>query len=249
MNMDTVVVYSLVFLFGLLFGSFYNVVALRTLSREKLTFPPSHCTNCKHRLSFLDLFPVFSYMFLRGKCRYCKTKISPIYPIGELLTAVSYTLIVHTFGFTMEGIIQIVFITVMIWATMTDLKKTIVPNRFVIIGLALVLTLRFIDGTDITHYLISSVVSFGALLLILILSGGKMGGADVKLYALIGLSIGLMDSVGSLFYAAFIALAFQVPIIIKNKGKVDREKEIPFVPFITLGVLCTYVFDLFNFTI
>lgn len=247
--MDTVVVYSLVFLFGLLLGSFYNVVALRTLSGEKLAFPPSHCTKCNHRLSALDLFPVLSYMFLRGKCRYCSAKISPIYPIGELLTASSYTLIVHTFGFTMEGLIQIVFITIMIWATMTDLKETIVPNRFVVIGLVLVLTLRIFHGADLSHYLLSSVVSFAALLLILILSGGKMGGADVKLYALIGLSIGLMDSVGSLFYAAFIALAFQIPIIIKNKGKVDREKEIPFVPFITLGVLCTYIFDLFNFTV
>lgn len=249
LDMDTIIVYGFVFLIGLIFGSFYNVVALRTLSGEKLAFPPSHCTSCQHRLSILDLFPVFSYMFLGGKCRYCKAKISPIYPTGELLTAVSYTIVVHTFGFTMEGLIQIVFITVMIWATMTDLKETMVPNRFVVVGLTLVLSLRLIDGVDITHYLMSSAVSFGALLLILILSRGKMGGADVKLYALIGLSIGLMDSVGSLFYAALIALAFQVPIIIKNKGKIDREKEIPFVPFITLGVLCTYLFNLFNFTV
>lgn len=248
MSIDTIIVYGFVFLIGLLFGSFYNVVALRTLSGEKLAFPPSHCTNCEHRLSALDLVPVFSYTFLRGKCRYCKTKISPIYPIGELLTASSYTLIIHTFGFTMEGLIQIVFITVMIWATMTDLKETIVPNRFVVIGLIAVLSLRVIDGTDLRFYLISGVSAFALLLLIFIFSRGKMGGADVKLYALIGLSIGILGAAGSLFYAAMIGLLFQIPLIIKNKGKIDRAKEIPFVPFITLGILCTYVYNLFNFT-
>lgn len=248
MNIDSIVVYSFVFIFGLIVGSFYNVIALRTLSGEKLSFPPSHCTKCNHRLSFLDLFPVFSYVFLRGKCRYCKEKISPIYPIGELLTATSYTIIISQFGFTMDGLIQIVFITVMIWATMTDLKSTFVPDRFVIIGLTLVLILRIIHGVDLVSYLIASASSFGLLLLILVLSKGKMGGADVKLYALIGLSIGLMDSIGSLFYASILGVLFQLPLIIANKGKVDREKEIPFVPFITLGVLCTYLFDLFHFT-
>jgi len=248
LNMDAIVVYSFVFIFGLIVGSFYNVIALRTLSGEKLSFPPSHCTKCNHRLSFLDLFPVFSYVFLKGKCRYCKAKISPIYPIGELLTASSYTIIISEFGFTMDGLIQIVFITVMIWATMTDLKSTFVPDRFVIIGLTLVLILRIIHGVDLVSYLIASAASFGLLLLILVLSKGKMGGADVKLYALIGLSIGLMDSVGSLFYASILGVLFQLPLIIANKGKVDREKEIPFVPFITLGVLCTYLFDLFHFT-
>ena len=248
MNIDLITMYGLVFVFGLILGSFYNVIALRTLSGESLAFPPSHCANCNHRLSLFDLFPVFSWVFLGGKCRYCKNKISPIYPIGELLTAVSYTFIVYKFGFTMGALIQIVFITVMIWSTMTDLKETMVPDRFVIIGLIAVLTLRIIDGDNLSYFLISSAASFGILLLILILSGGKMGGADVKLYALIGLSIGLQDSMASLFYASIIALIFQVPMLIKNKGKVDRTKEIPFVPFITLGVLCTYLFNVFNFT-
>lgn len=232
---------------GLVLGSFYNVVALRALSGEKLAFPPSHCTSCNHQLGVLDLFPVLSYTFLGGKCRYCKTKISPIYPFGELLTATSYTLIVYQFGLTMEALIQIAFITFLIFSTVTDLKETLVPNRFIVIGLALVGILRVIHGQDLAMYLISAVVSFGVMFLILILSGGKMGGADVKLYSLIGLSIGWMDSMGSLFYASMIALVVQGIILILNKGKFDRSKEIPFVPFITLGVLCTYFLTFFRF--
>lgn len=246
MNTDLLVIYGTIFIFGLVLGSFYNVVALRTLSGESLAFPPSQCANCNHRLHLLDLVPVFSWLFLRGKCRYCGDKISPIYPIGELLTAGSYTLIFHQFGFTMEALIQIVFITVMIWATMTDFKSTMVPDRFVVIGLISVLLLRIISGGDVIPYLIAAAVSFTILFLMLVFSGGKMGGADVKLYSLIGLSIGLQHAMGSLFYAAIIALMVQVPIIIANKG-VDRGKEIPFVPFITLGVLATYVLDIFVF--
>lgn len=247
LNIDLIVIYGTIFIFGLVLGSFYNVIALRTLSGESLAFPPSHCAKCNHRLSLFDLVPILSWLFLKGKCRYCRDKISPIYPIGELLTAFSYTFIVYQFGFTMTALIQIVFITAMIWSTMTDLKATMVPDRFIVIGLIAVLILRIIHGENLVYYLISSIISFAILFVIFWLSGGKMGGADVKLYSLIGLSIGVMDAMGSLFYASVIALLFQIPLIIKNKGKIDRTKEIPFVPFITLGVLCTYVLDFFKF--
>lgn len=248
-NAEGAFIYMFIFLIGLILGSFYNVVALRTLNGGSLSFPPSHCIKCKHRLSIADLFPVLSYLFLKGKCRYCGAPISRIYPIGELLTAVSYTLIIYQFGFSMMALIQIVFITIMIWSTVTDLKETIVPDRFIVIGLTLVLILRAIYGVDFVHFIVSGIVSFGSLFLIFILSNGKMGGADVKLYALIGLSIGWVDSLGSLFYASIIGLLFQIPSIVKSKGQIDREKEIPFVPFITLGVLCTYVFSFFDFAI
>lgn len=235
---------ALVFLFGLLLGSFYNVVSMRTLKGGNLSYPPSNCVHCNHRLSPLDLVPVMSYSFLRGKCRYCKEKISPIYPFTELLTATSYALIVYQFGLTMETAIQLTLITILILSTVTDLKEMIVPDRFIVIGLILVLTLRIIDG-DIVSYLIAGAIAFSGMLLIMIVN--KMGGADVKLYALIGLSIGLMDSVGSLFYAAIIATLFYMFMLIIKKREVTRKLEIPFVPFITLGVLCTYFLEFFRF--
>lgn len=237
-----------VFVFGLVFGSFFNVVALRTLKGEKLDYPPSHCVNCNHNLAAKDLVPVFSWLYLRGKCRYCKEKISPIYPFVEFLTGVSYTLIVYEFGFTLETFIQIIFITIMMIATSADLKEKIIPDRFFLIGLALVLILRIVKGDDLGHYLLSSAIAFGVLLLILLLSKGRMGGADVKLYALIGLSIGWVDSLGSLFYASFVAVAFYIVMnFINKKGKITGKTEIPFVPFITIGVLMTYFLPYFKF--
>lgn len=238
-------VYAIVFFISLFLGSFYNVVALRSLTGESLAFPASHCTTCNHTLGPLDLFPVMSWLFLKGKCRYCGAPISPIYPFGEILTAISYTLIVWKYGFTFDTIIHLVFVTVLVVATVTDLKETIVPNKITFIGIALVGILRVVNGEHIIEYLLSGLVSFGILYAIMVLSGGKMGGADVKLYALIGLAVGFSASIASLFYASIVGLVINLPIMIK-KGE---STKIPFVPFITVGVLLTYIVNLYSFII
>lgn len=237
------VIYAGIFFISLFFGSFYNVVALRTLSGENLAFPASHCTTCNHNLGPFDLVPVLSWTFLGGKCRYCGAKISAIYPFGELLTAISYTLMVWKFGFSYETVIHIVFITVLIWATITDLEEMVVPDKFTLIGIVLVGALRILGPEPALNFFISGAVSFSILFAVLLLSGGKMGGADVKLYALIGLSVGLSASIASLFYASIIGVVIILPIMLK-KGK---SVKIPFVPFITLGVLGTYIINLYSF--
>lgn len=247
LELSVIIVTALFFIFGLLFGSFFNVVGIRTLNGEGLSYPPSHCMNCKHNLSFWDLFPVFSWLFLRGKCRYCRIPISPIYPVIELLTAVSYAIVGYTYGLSFETLIHIVFITVLVLCTATDLKEMIVPDRFIAVGLILILGLRIIDGSNILEYALSGAGAFLGMLIIFLASRGRMGGADVKLYALIGLTIGWMDSIGSLFYASFAALLYTVIASLLNKKGINMKKEIPFVPFITIGVLCTYLLDFFKF--
>lgn len=230
----------LVFIVSLFLGSFYNVVALRTVKGESIAFPPSHCTSCNHRLGAKDLVPVISWLTLGGKCRYCKSPISKIYPFGELLTAVSYTLMVWKYELTLEALIHIIMISVLIWATVSDLKTMEVPDRFVLIGTALVIPLRYIQADNLEQfgfYIISGIACF-AVMFILLLVGG-MGGADVKLYALIGLTLGVYDGGISLFYAAFVATAYHLPSMLNKKVK--GKTEIPFVPFITVGVLLTYV--------
>lgn len=241
----------LAFVFGLIFGSFFNVVALRTLKGESVSFPPSHCVNCNHNLAAKDLVPVFSWLYLKGKCRYCGVKISPIYPFIEFLTGVSYAIIVYQFGLTSEALIQIVFITILAIASSADLKEQLVPDRFVAIGLVLVIIMRlfFNETGEIVYYLISMVAAFGMMFLIYLLSKGRLGGADIKLYALIGLSIGIMDSVGSLFYSSFVAVIvyYSMNIFMKKDEKVTGKTVIPYVPFITIGVLMTYFLPYFKF--
>ena len=237
-----ITVLGLVFFISLFLGSFYNVVGLRTLTGENMVSDRSECVFCKHELSFLDLFPVFSYLFLGGKCRYCKEKISFIYPFGELLTAIAYTLIISKFGFSLEGLIQLVFIIVMIISTITDLKEQIVPNQFIVIGIIGVLALRLIFKIDILSSLLGGLGAFGVLYLVYIISEGRMGGADVKIYGLIGLAIGFIDSMLSLFYASCVALV--VSLIVHRASSDIGKVKIPFIPFITIGVLMTYYLDL-----
>lgn len=90
----------LVVIFGLVIGSFLNVCICRIANEESIAFPPSHCTNCGYELKAKDLIPVLSYIFLGGKCRSCKEKISIQYPIVEILNAILYIAIYLKFGFT-----------------------------------------------------------------------------------------------------------------------------------------------------
>lgn len=229
----------LVFIISLFLGSFYNVVGLRILKGEDFIRTPSACTSCNHKLGPLDLVPVFSWVFLGGKCRYCKAKVSKIYPFGELLTATSYTLIFYSFNFqfSLEMAIHLVFITFMIIATVTDLKEKIVPDKLIVTGIVVIFILRAFNQVDFINYLLGGLISFGILFAIFLLSGEKMGGADVKIYALIGISIGLLGAINSLFYASIVALILNLD---KLKKK-NRKKEIPFLPFITIGVLLVYI--------
>jgi leader peptidase (prepilin peptidase)/N-methyltransferase len=125
----------------------------------------------------------------------------------------------------------------MIIATVTDLKEKIVPDKLIVTGIVVIFILRAFNQVDFINYLLGGLISFGILFAIFLLSGEKMGGADVKIYALIGISIGLLGAINSLFYASIVALILNLD---KLKKK-NRKKEIPFLPFITIGVLLVYI--------
>lgn len=229
---------TLMFIFGLFFGSFYNVVAMRTLKGENIVISRSHCTNCGHELGPLDLVPVFSYLFLKGQCRYCKTKISPLYLVGELITGITFALIYWLFGFNLDFAIHAVTGSMLVILVITDLIEKTVPNRIVLVAFIAVLILRIFKGENLVFYLISSVAVFGLLFMVMVLSGGKLGGGDVKLYAVIGLTIGIWHSLISIFLASLGALIVIIPQILLKR--IDWKHPIPFVPFIWIGVLLSY---------
>lgn len=238
--------YAIVFfIIGLIFGSFYNVVGLRIVKGESLSYPPSHCVKCNHKLSPLDLVPVLSWVCLRGKCRYCKVNISKIYPFGELLTAFGYATIIYTQGLTTASIVHIVFYTILVIATVSDLEIMEISDKLIGVGFALVFLLKLIFSDVSWMVFLDVVIPFVLLYLIYILSNDRMGGADVKIYPLIGLAIGFEEAIGSLVYAAWIATAISIPLIIKGKG--NLKVKLPFFPFITLGVLMTYIYSVTNF--
>src|SRR5690554_1351765 len=153
-----------VFVFGLCFGSFFNVVALR-LAEEKGLFSSnrSYCPHCKTTLSWKDLFPVFSFVFLRGKCRYCKASISPLYATGELVSGLTFVLLYSQFGLTLELLPHLVLGIALIVSTVSDLRKRIVLNSVVAVSLVGVLVSRLILWEGVQFYLISAAIVFAVL--------------------------------------------------------------------------------------
>jgi len=230
---------TLYIILGLFIGSFLNVVALRIPNKESIIYPPSHCPTCNHRLSFLDLVPIFSYLGLKGKCRYCGEKISPIYPFGEFITLIVFLLIPYYFGYSKELIVAYPFAIIMIAITLSDIRYHIIPNAITYPGFILLLILRlFVHTGSIWTYLIGTLVGGGLLLFIAILSRGGMGGGDVKIYFIIGLVLGWQQTLLSIFFAS--AIGAIVGVLLIALGLVKRKQMVPFGPSIFLGTMLAY---------
>jgi prepilin signal peptidase PulO-like enzyme (type II secretory pathway) len=230
-----------VFIFGLIFGSFFNVVAIRLLKGESIAFPPSHCPSCKQPLHPLDLIPVVSYLFLRGKCRYCNKRISSLYPFGELMTALSFYVVYKHIGISLELIPGSILVSVLVLAVMTDLRQKLILDRVTLPVVVMLLIMRmFVGEYSFWFYVIGGMVGFALLLVIAIISKGGMGGGDIKLYAAIGLALGPWLTMMSLVLASFIGAFVGLTLILL--GRVQRRDFIPFAPFIWLGTLVAYLY-------
>ncbi|WP_313801059.1 prepilin peptidase [Cytobacillus sp.] len=228
-------------IFTLILGSFFNVVAIRLLKKESVVFPPSHCPHCSHRLSILDLFPVLSYLFLKGKCRYCKTAISPLYPFGELLTAVSLFYIYKTIGISIEIIPAFILTILLIISVLTDIREHLILDKVTLplLGL-LVISRMFIGSEPFWYYLLGGLVGFSLLLFIAIISKGGMGGGDIKLYAAIGVTLGPSLTALSLVLASFAGAIGG--LFLMMTGKVKRGQPVAFGPSIFIGTIIAYTY-------
>ena len=126
--------YALIAILGLVIGSFLNVCIYRIPKEESIAFPPSHCANCKHNLSPIDLVPVFSYIFLRGRCRYCKEKISIRYPLIESLNGILYLIVYLKFGLTLIALKYCILVSILIVIGMIDYDTQFVFTSTTIFG-------------------------------------------------------------------------------------------------------------------
>lgn len=140
----------LVFIIGLCIGSFLNVVILRALSEESIIFPASKCPKCQHKLKWWHNIPVLSYIFLRGKCAFCKEHISIQYPIIELLTAIIFTFIFLKYGFRIDTLFMWVISSMLIVLAGTDIKEKVVfdVHAYILIGTAILYAI-FMTGFSI----------------------------------------------------------------------------------------------------
>ena len=254
--------YVIIFLFGLTIGSFINVCIYRIPLGKSIVVPPSACTGCGKRLAVPDLVPVLSYVFLRGHCRHCGSRISPRYPLIELLTAVVFTALFIKYGFTISFIAFAFLMTILIAVFFIDIDHRIIPDELVIAGVtggvALLVYHFFKPLTEVfgNNSWWSPVAGFfsgsGFLLLVALLglfiykTDDAMGMGDVKLMAPIGLFLGWKLCLTALFISIILAgLSSLILILFRIKKKKDT---IPFGPFIVTGTFVTILFgwDLLN---
>ena len=238
--MDLITLY--LFIIGLFFGSFYNVVALRRVKNESIVFPASHCVNCNHKLAFYELIPVFSYLFLKGKCKKCKKKISFQYPLIELLTGILFAFSYYIFGFDYYTLISIVVVSIAIITYITDIKEMIILDEVLLVGEILIIIIFLIfEGfqKSLLH------LGYGFLLFIIMLSikllGDRifkvesLGWGDIKLSIIAGTILGPLLGVVYIFFGSFLALPYALVSTFKNK-----EHIIPFGPFLVSSMLLIF---------
>ena len=230
------------FVFGAVFGSFINCLAWRIVHGESVLKGRSHCAVCGHPLSAADLVPIFSYLFLKGRCRYCHKKISPRYMIAELILACAFTGVYLRYGISILTIRYMILSCILLGLSLTDLDTFEIPNGFIVAGIVLwAVTLPF-TGEKIKDQLISGLlggaVIAGALLLLSLLFDrvtGKegLGGGDIKLFFMVGLFTGPVTGLFNLILSCIIGLIFAV---------IRREHRIPFGPAISIASWISILF-------
>jgi leader peptidase (prepilin peptidase)/N-methyltransferase len=225
------------FIFGIVFGSFFNVVGYRVPKDMSIAYPSSHCPNCKHKLNALDLIPIFSYIFSGGKCRYCKKKIPIFYLVIELLTGLLFVLTYLVFGLSINTIIILLFVSMSIILILSDILYMIIPDSILIVFGVLILIIKIIMGTNISFMILDILIPF-MFMYLLKLFGDKLfkkeslGGGDIKLMLVIGLVIGWELSIFSVVLSSFIALPISIYNLIKKKDHI-----LPYGPYLLLSAL------------
>lgn len=230
------------FILGLFVGSFYNVVALRLCKNESIIFPGSHCVNCNHRLAWYELIPVFSYLFLRGKCKKCRIHISIQYPLIELITGILFALSFYIFGFSYNTLISIVVSSIVIITFISDLKYMVILDEVLIVGGIFLSIIYFVSGgvTSLVSHLLSGIFLLVVLLIIKFLGdkGFKqesLGWGDVKLSFIAGMVLGPTLGVIYIFLGSFLAFPYAIYVTLKKKDGI-----LPFGPFLVSSMLILF---------
>ncbi len=247
----TAVAYVLAGVVGLCIGSFLNVVIYRLPNGMSLSKPPSHCTSCDYKLKWYDNIPIFSYIFLGGKCRKCKSKISPRYIIVESVNAILWLACVWMFFDVSEPLsavtagVACMICSVCICIFCIDLEHLIIFDRFQIMLAVGAAWMVFIDRENWLSHLIGAVAT--ALLLLIIsfvfekIYGMEaLGGGDIKLCTVMGAMLGWQKTLLGLLISSVTASV--ILLMLRKRNNDSNDKMYPFGPFLTAGFLLAMLF-------
>lgn len=186
-----ILLYIIVFLYGIVIGSFLNVLIYRVPKKENIAMTRSHCMSCGYQLRWYDLIPLFSFMALGGKCRKCKENISVQYPLIEGLNGVLYLAVAFKYGWSVESVLYCLLFSALLTLSVIDFRTYEIPIGFNLFILALGLIRLVTDLSNWLEYAIGLIAVSLFLYVIYRVSGGAaIGGGDVRLMAATGLLLG-----------------------------------------------------------
>ncbi|MGA8849713.1 MAG: prepilin peptidase [Dehalococcoidia bacterium] len=230
---------------GLAVGSFLNVCIDRLPQNESIVNPPSHCEVCQHKLAIKDNIPVFSYLRLRGRCRYCRASIPRRLFWVELATALVFALLCWHYGLSAELGVLAFYVCLFIIIFVIDLEQGLILNKVVYPGMVVALLLALYPWPWLAQAMVMRVayaalggaIGFAIFLLIAIVSRGGMGWGDVKLAALIGLATGFPLVFLAIIMGAILGGIVAVALMVVKRRKL--KETIPFGPFLALAAMVT----------
>ncbi|MCC6137719.1 MAG: prepilin peptidase [Bdellovibrionaceae bacterium] len=238
-------IYACYFLFGLIFGSFANVLVLR-IPAEKSIVPSSKCPQCSKAIAWFDNIPVLSWLALKGKCRNCKKSISFRYPLIELICGFLFMLVYYKFGFSYFGFEFLIFAYFAYVASIIDLEHMILPDIFTIGGCAVGLLGAFLNPERSFYDAILGLLLGGGFLYLvayfgyLVYKKEVMGGGDIKLLAWIGSVLGVHAIFPTIVIAGLVPGFVGVIIMIIQRKRLTAA--IPFGPFLVFGAIaCVFI--------
>ena len=234
---------------GLIFGSFANVCIYRMPRNMSVVKPNSHCTSCNAFIKWYDNIPILSYIFLKGKCRRCKSKISIKYPLVEFSCGVLFVSMYYLYGFVFMLIPFCLLVFSLLVTTIIDFEFKIIPDEISFMLMIVGFVTSFFNlnlGETIEQRVLNSFLGFlvggGSLFIIAVI--GKfifkkdaMGGGDIKLMAGVGTFIGWDKALFAIFVASLFGSIVGIILIIYKK--IERKQEIPFGPYLALSSFLT----------
>jgi leader peptidase (prepilin peptidase)/N-methyltransferase len=263
-----IIFYILVFIFGTIIGSFLNVLVLRYNTGVSAMKGRSFCFSCGKKLGPLELIPVFSFLFQKGRCRGCQSKISWQYPVVECLTGLLFVAVfvkyAGLFGLLFNPwyiFLSLFIIAVLVAITVYDFKHKIIPDglviTFSILALLKIVADFFLINSTVTEtklhliwYLVAGPILALPLFLIWFFSKGKwMGLGDPKLVLGIGWFLGPILGLSAIILAFWTGAVYGLILLILSKFKwhglkIDGKSEVPFAPFLILGFLLVFFFQI-----
>ncbi|GGM27306.1 prepilin peptidase [Paraliobacillus quinghaiensis] len=229
------------FIFGSVFGSFYNVVGLRVPQNSFFQSDRSYCPRCEKTLHWYELLPIISYVIQTGKCRNCKNRISPLYPTIELSTAILFSFSYYLYGFDIDLVMALLLTSLCVIIIVSDITYMLIPNKILLVFLPILIIVRIIDPIEPWwSSLVGAAIGFILLMVIILVSKGGMGAGDMKLFTLLGIVLGYKGILLTFFLSTIFGTIITILLLLTKR--INRKSAIPFGPYICLASLTTFYF-------